>query len=149
MRAPAGREAQTSNWGWWNASRARLRCFSCEREAWLDGFTVSDIDPVKLVAGALIDQSSKAPETQSAGDGCITTRSDFVNRFQMGAAHRLAGGLSKRGSRFARLAFFSAALDALTCPSEFDVAGTSHQSGGAPQQAHWSGSASCAGVLRH
>ena len=43
----------------WNGSRARLRCFSCEREAWLDGFTVSEIDPVKLVTGALIDQARK------------------------------------------------------------------------------------------
>jgi hypothetical protein len=30
----------------WNGTRARLRCFTCEREAWLDGFTVSDLDPV-------------------------------------------------------------------------------------------------------
>jgi hypothetical protein len=43
----------------WNGSPARLRCFTCEREAWLDGFTVSDLDPVKLVTAAVIDQARK------------------------------------------------------------------------------------------
>jgi hypothetical protein len=33
----------------WNASRARLRCFTCDREAWLDGFTISELDPGKLL----------------------------------------------------------------------------------------------------
>lgn len=36
----------------WNGARVRLRCFTCEREAWLDGFTISELDPVKLVAAA-------------------------------------------------------------------------------------------------
>ena len=43
----------------WNGSRARLRCYTCEREAWLDGFTISDLDPVKLVTAALVDQARK------------------------------------------------------------------------------------------
>ena len=43
----------------WNGSRARIRCFTCEREAWLDGFTVSDFEPGKLLAGALVDQARK------------------------------------------------------------------------------------------
>jgi hypothetical protein len=43
----------------WNASRARLRCFTCEREAWLDGFTISEFDPGKLLGMALIDQARK------------------------------------------------------------------------------------------
>jgi hypothetical protein len=43
----------------WNASRARLHCFSCGRECWLDGFTVSEFDPSKLFAAALVDQARK------------------------------------------------------------------------------------------
>lgn len=43
----------------WNGTRARLLCFTCEREAWLDGFTVSDLDPVRLTTAALVDQARK------------------------------------------------------------------------------------------
>jgi hypothetical protein len=43
----------------WNVNRARLHCFSCGREAWLDGFTVSEFDPAKLFAAALVDQARK------------------------------------------------------------------------------------------
>jgi hypothetical protein len=43
----------------WNVNRARLRCFTCSREAWLDGFTLSEFDPSKLFAAALIDQARK------------------------------------------------------------------------------------------
>ena len=45
--------------GQWNGSRARLHCYTCGREAWLDGFTVSEFDPAKLFAAALIDQARK------------------------------------------------------------------------------------------
>ena len=41
----------------WNTNRARLHCFSCGRESWLDGFTISEFDPSKLLAAALIDQA--------------------------------------------------------------------------------------------
>lgn len=43
----------------WNGSRARLRCFTCECEAWLDGFTISECDPGKLPGMALVDQARK------------------------------------------------------------------------------------------
>ena len=44
--------------------------FQLRREAWLDGFTISEIDPVKLV-GALIDQAFReAPETRGRRMHC-------------------------------------------------------------------------------
>jgi hypothetical protein len=43
----------------WNGMRARLRCYTCDREAWLDGFTVSEFDPGRLLTGALLDQARK------------------------------------------------------------------------------------------
>jgi hypothetical protein len=43
----------------WNGSRARLRCFSCNHECWLEGFTVSEFDPAKLLTGAIVDQARK------------------------------------------------------------------------------------------
>ena len=43
----------------WNGSRARIQCLTCERECWLDGFTVSEFDPAKLLAAALVDQARK------------------------------------------------------------------------------------------
>ena len=46
----------------WNVNRARLHCFSCGRESWLDGFTISEFDPSKLFAAALIDQARKHRE---------------------------------------------------------------------------------------
>jgi hypothetical protein len=45
--------------GQWNGSRARLHCYNCGREAWLDGFTVSEFDRQELFAAALIDQARK------------------------------------------------------------------------------------------
>jgi hypothetical protein len=36
-----------------------LHCFSCGRETWLDGFTLSEFDPSKLLAAALVDQARK------------------------------------------------------------------------------------------
>jgi hypothetical protein len=35
--------------------RAQIHCLSCGREAWLDGFTVSEFDPAKLLASAVVD----------------------------------------------------------------------------------------------
>src|SRR5579864_4728781 len=43
----------------WNGSRARLRCLTCSHESWLDGFTVSDFDPAKLLTDAIVDQARK------------------------------------------------------------------------------------------
>ena len=45
--------------GQWNAIRVRIRCGTCGRECWLDGFTLSEFDPGKLLASALIDQARK------------------------------------------------------------------------------------------
>jgi len=43
----------------WNVNRARLHCFSCGRETWLDGFTISEFDPSKLLTAAFVDQARK------------------------------------------------------------------------------------------
>jgi hypothetical protein len=43
----------------WNVRRAQFECYSCGQEAWLDGFTVSEFDPTKLLTAAVIDQARK------------------------------------------------------------------------------------------
>ena len=43
----------------WNVRRAQLQCLTCGQQAWLEGFTVSDFDPAKLLTTALIDQARK------------------------------------------------------------------------------------------
>jgi hypothetical protein len=43
----------------WNVRRAQLHCLTCGQEAWLEGFTVSDFDPAKLLTAAVIDQARK------------------------------------------------------------------------------------------
>ena len=43
----------------WNGARARIRCFTCENEAWLDGFTLSSFEPMKLLVAALVDEARK------------------------------------------------------------------------------------------
>ena len=43
----------------WNARRSQLHCFTCGQESWLEGFTVSEFDPAKLLAAAVIDQARK------------------------------------------------------------------------------------------
>lgn len=43
----------------WNGKRAQLRCLTCNHETWLDGFTVSEFDPAKLLTAAIIDQARK------------------------------------------------------------------------------------------
>lgn len=43
----------------WNGRRARIKCYTCNHESWLDGFTLSDFEPGKLLAAALVDQGRK------------------------------------------------------------------------------------------
>jgi hypothetical protein len=43
----------------WNVRRAQLHCFTCGQESWLEGFTVSDFDPAKLLTAVIIDQARK------------------------------------------------------------------------------------------
>lgn len=43
----------------WNVRRAQIHCLTCGHEAWLDGFTVSEFDPAKLLASAVVDQARK------------------------------------------------------------------------------------------
>jgi len=43
----------------WQGRRAQIRCASCGHSAPLDGFTLSEFDPSKLLAAALIDQARK------------------------------------------------------------------------------------------
>lgn len=45
--------------GQWNGARVRIKCGTCAREARLDGFTVSEFDPAKLLAASLVDQARK------------------------------------------------------------------------------------------
>jgi hypothetical protein len=44
----------------WNVARAWIKCFTCGREAWIDGFTVSEFDPAisenAVGAAALVRQ---------------------------------------------------------------------------------------------
>jgi hypothetical protein len=43
----------------WNGTPARLRCFSCSHESWLEGLTVSEFDAAKLLTAAIVDQARK------------------------------------------------------------------------------------------
>ena len=43
----------------WNVRRAQIHCMTCGHEAWLDGFTVSEFEPAKLLSDALVDQARK------------------------------------------------------------------------------------------
>jgi hypothetical protein len=43
----------------WSGSRPQIHCLTCHKEAWLDGFTVSEFDPAMLLTAALIDQARK------------------------------------------------------------------------------------------
>lgn len=43
----------------WNVRRAQIHCLTCGQEAWLDGFTVSEFEPAKLIGAALVDQARK------------------------------------------------------------------------------------------
>lgn len=43
----------------WNVKRAQIQCLTCGHEAWLDGFTISEFEPTKLLTAALVDQARK------------------------------------------------------------------------------------------
>ena len=43
----------------WNGERAQIHCLSCSHHAWLDGFSISEFDPNKLLTSALVDQARK------------------------------------------------------------------------------------------
>jgi hypothetical protein len=43
----------------WNVRRTQLHCLTCGHEAWLEGFTVSEFYPAKLLSAAVIDQARK------------------------------------------------------------------------------------------
>ena len=38
---------------------AGFECLTCGHEAWLDGFTVSEFEPLKLLTAAIVDQARK------------------------------------------------------------------------------------------
>lgn len=40
-------------------ARAQLACHYCGRTAWLEGFTLSELDLVKHLTGAIVDQARK------------------------------------------------------------------------------------------
>jgi hypothetical protein len=39
--------------------RVRLKCFTCERTAWVEGFTVGQLNFVEQLFGAILDQARK------------------------------------------------------------------------------------------
>ena len=39
----------------WNGRRARIRCLTCNQESWLDGLTVAEFEPAKLLTDAIVD----------------------------------------------------------------------------------------------
>lgn len=43
----------------WQGRRAQIRCATCGHHGFLDGFTVSEFDPSKLLASAMVDQARK------------------------------------------------------------------------------------------
>ena len=43
----------------WDNQRVLLKCFTCERTAWVEGFTVGKLDFVEQLFGAILDQSRK------------------------------------------------------------------------------------------
>jgi hypothetical protein len=43
----------------WNGRRSRIRCFTRNQESWLDGFTLREFEPAKLLSAALVDQARK------------------------------------------------------------------------------------------
>jgi len=55
----------------WQGRRAQIRCASCGHQGFLDGFTLSEFDPLKLIA-ALVSQ---APTRENRGrDGSSEDR---------------------------------------------------------------------------
>ena len=45
--------------GQWNVKRVQLHCMTCGQSSWLDGFTLSEFDPAKLLTAAIVDQARK------------------------------------------------------------------------------------------
>ena len=43
----------------WDNQRALLKCFTCERTAWVEDFTVGKFDFLEQLFGAILDQSRK------------------------------------------------------------------------------------------
>ena len=43
----------------WNGARARIACYTCGNESWLEGFTLGEFDLVKHLVGAAVDQARK------------------------------------------------------------------------------------------
>lgn len=43
----------------WNGGRAPIRYYTCNQKAWLDRFTISEFEPGKLLASALVDDARK------------------------------------------------------------------------------------------
>jgi hypothetical protein len=43
----------------WDNQRVLLKCFTCERTAWVEGFTVGKLDFVEQLFGAILDQARK------------------------------------------------------------------------------------------
>ena len=58
----------------WNGGGARIRCFTCENEAWLDGFTISSFEPMKLIVAALVDEARKYRQRSPEEKKQIETR---------------------------------------------------------------------------
>ena len=46
----------------WQGARALYECATCERTAWVEGFTLSKLDVVAQLCGAVIDQARKYRE---------------------------------------------------------------------------------------
>lgn len=43
----------------WNVRRAQIHCLTCGQEASLDGFTVSEFEPAKLIGAAIVNQARR------------------------------------------------------------------------------------------
>ena len=43
----------------WDNARALLKCYTCERTAWVEGFTLGKLDFVEQLFGAILDQARK------------------------------------------------------------------------------------------
>jgi len=43
----------------WDNQRALLKCYTCERSSWLEGFTIGKLDFVEQLFGAILDQARK------------------------------------------------------------------------------------------
>src|SRR5688572_26651818 len=62
----------------WNVRRAQIHCLTCGHEAWLDGFTLSEFEPIKLLTAAIVDMAMRRPCCLSTRDREHTTLSDWL-----------------------------------------------------------------------